>query len=256
MTSRRREEFSKAARGVDPRQWVRDALESNKTLHSGHRAMLFLLVNEARNEWEGVSDRSVTSTLSKSGYKSGGSVWVSWYSLASQASILNVSVRHTQTLVDDLLDAGMISELRRPGRTSILIFDTRTFGDEVVHPGTTEPESQASDSSSLRNHGVTDPGPAESTTPEVQMRRSNREDIKRTGPKRIEEDQIDDVINDVVDQIRRYGRDGLSRVTFSNPLTGLVTKRLGWKTLCNQSEYEMRHQVRSAARQLLNEESH
>jgi len=252
MTNVRRLDESNARREIDPRQWVRQALEMNSTLHSGHRAMFLLIANEARNDWDRTSDVSISKSLAAKGYVSRGSIWASWYSAESQARILKISERHVRSLIDDLTNVGLITKVSRPGRTSILVFNTRVEFAQDEYPGTAPPEFDSINSRSPRNCSASSPGATDGPSPEPDFLLSNRE-VSRRHDVRRENELIAEVISDVTNQIRKHGRSGRQEATFVNPWSSVVIEQLGWMDLCRSSEFDLKLKVQARLRTLLRE---
>lgn len=221
-------------------------------LHTGHRAMLLLIVNEARNDWDTLSDRSIQTVLASNGFASGGSYWVSWYGAQVQAQYLNFNERYVRQLIDELSDTGLIIKLPRPGRSPILVFNTRRRANDADDSGTVEPGLLPLNSNSPRNCGSTDPGAVGTATPEPYFRRSNREETNRSKPPRIQDEQASEVIDDILSQMRLHGRNDFEEVTFDNPISAIVSEQLGWSNMCGRSEFDLKQLVRSRVRKLLN----
>jgi hypothetical protein len=99
-------------------------MKADSAMHSGHRAMLLLILSQIRNDWDSVPEQ-IRSWVVDAGHRIDKQLWVSWYSAVQQAEFLNVNERHARTLIDDLVGWDRILRVKRLGQSAILLIDTR-----------------------------------------------------------------------------------------------------------------------------------
>lgn len=237
-----------SVRGMDSRQWVRAALIGHPEIHTGHRAMLLLILSESRNVWRSEIDRSTVAPIARWYGPLDRNIWISWYSAAQQARLLAVTERHARSLTSELREFGLIGQILRKGTSSLIFFDTRWAIPAGIHSGSTHQGFPNPTSQDAGEHCSDLPGSGVPPSPELGNRERKGEVESKYRSRKVLSDSVNSVIDDILREIKRCGRNRREEVQFYNPISTSVVAQLGWPNLCGMKEIELRHRVTSLLR--------